>query len=595
MKKALSVTNKKGSSLIEALLAVAVFGLFVSAIVGGLIYGQESTVLAGQRQRATKIADECEEAARSIRDSGYTNLVNGTYGLTSTGGHWALTGASDVTDIFTRSITVADGSIDQKIITCNVNWAQNRQRSGNVQLVTYLTNWKTTILSSSQKGMLVFGDGGNSTDAIKYQIYDDNTGTWSVAANTADVDTSTSNKYVRSVEIFSSATRNEKVLVTRHYNGTRAWFYAQVFNGTTNTWGNVNLLSNFATTTNLDIQRFDGTYLANGDFVVLYSDNTAVPKFKVWNGTAWSSASGVVGKSTPSIGGIPSYITLKQRPGTNEAMAVIFDQSSDTNSLYFWIGANNTYETADWVLSVEHSNQAPLTTKKFADFEWSSTDATKGAMIYTNRSSDKQMDLKIWTADGFGSGAWSSATEYPTAQISNIGALSITAVKGTDNFIACNKDADSTPRYICMRADNSGWVSSSNTTVSAVTDPGVQISYGLGFEQTTSQYGISPFSDNTGILKYKKYTRASNAWDSTATNVNTVAVGTIETVRVIPNPNSDDLMIFAGDSSLDVYSVIFDGTNNSFYNTPAGKAWLVHGLNGSDVTDYWYDFVWDGM
>ncbi len=596
MPKAQLVIRRKGSTLIEALLAVTVFSLFVTAVVGGMIYGRESTSLAGQRQRATSLADECEEAVRGIRDGSYSNLVNGTYGLVLTGGHWTLSDIADTTDIFTRSVTIADGLANQKVITCNVSWQQNTQRNGSVQLVSYLTNWDTTV-NLSRNGMLVYGAGGTTSDTINYQIYNDNSGTWSSIASAADVDGATTNKYLRRVQLYSSPTRNEKILISRHYNGAGQWIYAQVYNGSTGTWGNVNQLATWNATTYLDVKNFGGTYLANGDFLTVYSDNTTTPKFKVWNGTSWSTASGIAGTATPSTGGIPNYIVAKQRPGSNEAMVAVFDQSSDTNSLYFWIGANGTYETADFVLSTEHSAAAPLATKQLVDFDWSASDTTKGALVYTSATNDRQMDLKIWTANGNGSGSWGTAAQFTPAQGSNIGALSISSIKGTASFVACDKNAAATPGIICMRANTSGWITTSNTTIAAATDTGIQSSYDFNAGLVSPTYGINVFSDNTGILKYIKFNISNNTWDVSPTSINSTAVGIIKTVRTVPNPITNDIIVITADANRALFSAIYDGSNNNMFSTPPAKAWQTIAGNGtgSATTDYWYDFVWDGI
>lgn len=135
---------QSGFSLVEVLLAVSVFSLIVTALTGGLIYGQQSTALAGMRSRAAILADEGLEAARNIRDENYSNLVNGTSGLVISSNQWTFSGSQDTTDIFTRQITVADAGTNRKQITSTVTWQQNPQRTGNVTLTTYLTNWKAS-------------------------------------------------------------------------------------------------------------------------------------------------------------------------------------------------------------------------------------------------------------------------------------------------------------------------------------------------------------------------------------------------------------------------------------------------------------------
>ena len=574
--------RQSGMSLVEVLLAIAIFAVVVTGVIGAIIYGQESTAVAGARERATKIAEEGIEAVRNIRDSGYSNLpVDGTYGLVISGGVWTLSGASDITDIFTRTVTLSTIDSRTRNVTVDVTWTQTVQRPGSISVNTYLTDWVTAV---ARNGMLVYGDGDSTTDAIKYQIYNDSAGTWSAAAATADVDAGSTNKSLRAARVYASSTRNEKVLVSRHYNGTGQWIYAQVYNGGTGTWGNVVQLATWNATTFLDVQNFDATYMANGDLMVVYSDNTSIPKYRIWDGSTWSAQS-----STTDFGDgdIPTYIVAKTRPATNEVMLASFTQSSDTDSEY--------YSGSAWSAVTSHATAAPLATKKFVDFAWSSSDVTKGALVYADAGNDKQMNIRIWTANGAGGGAWGTTAQYGTAQASNLGALEIDAIKGTVNFVACDKDANGTPRIICMRANTSGWVAASNVTVAAASDNGIQASYSLGFEQTTTTYGVMVYSDNTTTPKYKKFNVGTDTWDAAATNVSPVAVGAVKTARVAPNPITNDMMVLVADANLDLYSVVWDGTNNILFTAPAGKAWLAHGTNGSATTDYWYDFVWDGI
>lgn len=142
---------QKGFSLIEVILATALFALFVAALVGMYLYGQESTMLAGNRVRASLLAEEGLEAVRNIRDEGsegsFDALTAGTYGLATSSNQWVLSGSSDTTDIFTRSITITDVGADRKDITSTITWQQNPQRSGTLSLVTRLTDWLGTIAS----------------------------------------------------------------------------------------------------------------------------------------------------------------------------------------------------------------------------------------------------------------------------------------------------------------------------------------------------------------------------------------------------------------------------------------------------------------
>lgn len=128
--------------MIEVILAVSVFALIVTNLVGALIYGQESSSLSGARARAIFLAEEGLEATRNIRDSNFTNLLDGNHGLVVSANEWVFSGAQDTTDIFDRQISISTVDADTKQIISRITWQQNPQRSGSVELETYLTNWQ---------------------------------------------------------------------------------------------------------------------------------------------------------------------------------------------------------------------------------------------------------------------------------------------------------------------------------------------------------------------------------------------------------------------------------------------------------------------
>ena len=135
----------KGFSLVEAILAGALFSLIVGPLVGAIIYGRETTAVSGERVRAVFFAEEGLEAVRNIKSDGFGNLIDGTYGLDNSSNQWEFSGSEDTKDIFTRQIEIATVDENTKNITSNVFWEQNGQRSGNVSLVTQLTKWKRTF------------------------------------------------------------------------------------------------------------------------------------------------------------------------------------------------------------------------------------------------------------------------------------------------------------------------------------------------------------------------------------------------------------------------------------------------------------------
>jgi|SRR3989344_1360406 len=140
--------NSKGFSNIEALLSAAILILIVTAFMGAYSYGSQSTAIAGQRTRATFLAEEGLEAARNIRDSSFGNLAAGTYGLAISSNQWVFSGSSDTTGEFTRQLIVTSVDASRKQVTSTVTWQQNPQRAGSVSTTTYLTNWQDTVAAS---------------------------------------------------------------------------------------------------------------------------------------------------------------------------------------------------------------------------------------------------------------------------------------------------------------------------------------------------------------------------------------------------------------------------------------------------------------
>jgi prepilin-type N-terminal cleavage/methylation domain-containing protein len=180
----------RGFSLVEVLLAVSVFALLVTGLIGGLIYGQQSTSLAGQRARAIMLAEEGLLAVGNIQDFAWNELTLTSTGLNTTSSYWAFNGESTAEAIgdFTRTLTFADvcrddndfvtvcpGSytdVHTRQTTSTTTWQQNTQRTGSVAVTAYLTNWASQNWTQSDW----VGGSGQATwsDPTKYFSRDAN-------------------------------------------------------------------------------------------------------------------------------------------------------------------------------------------------------------------------------------------------------------------------------------------------------------------------------------------------------------------------------------------------------------------------------------
>lgn len=597
--KTLKQTSKfklsSGFTVVEVALAAAIYVIVSLGLVSITLQGIQNNRLAQEQTFATQFASEGIEAVRSIKQRGFTNLVNSaSTGVETSGGNWIFSGANNQVDKYTRVISVSDvnrdssgnivtapsGTLDPqtKKVVSTVTWNVTPARQNSVTLNQYLTNWKKT-------GILVYGNGGTTTDSMQYKIFNPDKDIWSTPASVADVDGGSSNRAPRVVRLYSSPTRIEKILISRHFDGVSQYIYAQVYNGST--WGNVQLLSSWISILFLDVQNFDGTYMDNDNFMVVYSDNTNIPKMRIWNGSSWSSQSSLT--SLGAADQIPSYLVAKARPGTNEVMAAFISLGSSrmTSTQY--------YDGSTWSAFTSHSFNAPVGTKKYMDFDWSPNNPLIGGLILSNSTNDRAQHIKIWTANGSGGGAWSAIANSANqgAGATRIGSMKIVGRPGANVFESCNNNTQSD--IICYQSSfTPAFSNPTNQTIETNTPGGSGLDFDLAFETLSGDPAIITYTDNSSTPKFKKFTASSTTWDASATSISTTgSPGVLRTAKTIPNPYSDDMIVLMGDANLDLATIFWDGQNNSMYSSPAGRAYTTHGTNGSALEEYWYDFSWD--
>lgn len=169
MQKAWSPTKASGFSVVEALLAATIFGMVAVGVIGAIVYGRQATAGAGEHARASYLAEEGIEAVRNIKAAAYSNLVDGTYGLVQSGGIWTLSGSSDTTGIFTRTVQIASGGTNRKAVTATVSWPQGTA-TAQTTAVTRLTNWTATISTGTSWANAIFGgsyDASSTNDGLE--------------------------------------------------------------------------------------------------------------------------------------------------------------------------------------------------------------------------------------------------------------------------------------------------------------------------------------------------------------------------------------------------------------------------------------------
>ena len=570
------MTTKKGFSLVEVLLATSIFALIVTALVGAWLYGQEATALAGKRARANHLVQEGLDASRNIRDDAFSNLADGTYGLVLSGGVWTLSGASDTVGEFTRTVSVATVDVDTKSITATVTWQQNAQRTGTATSVSYLADWQATKVGtgSGKGGLLVYADLSGADDVVRYKQFVGGTGLWGSELTVPEIGVPR-DRDTRRVEVYASPTRTEAVLITKHVQagpGDDTYIYGQVWDGTT--WADLQLMSSWAGQDQPSARDFDGAYLDNGDFMLVYEDDTNTPKYRTWDGVSWSSES-----STVDVGGNPAWIVVRQRPGTDQVMMAVKDQVSDTNTS-FWNGAT-------WGAVTEHATDSSADTIETLAFEWSPNATNLGALTFNDQNDEPLPNVQIYNSS---TSTWGTNVENASVT-SNVRAAVLAARSNATEWIGCFNDNNADIN--CLETDATpSWTS---PTEIATATTGNQHTHTIAYEQVTSDLALSVYAEGPGavaeqIPKWRTYDPSTNIW-SGQNSLATLGAA-LEVSQVVPDPSGDDMLILMGDTSQDLWTIVWDGSVDAFYTT-GGLAQTEHGTSGSNDIDQWFDFAWE--
>lgn len=346
---------QQGFSVIEVILASALFVIFATAAISSLLQGYDLNRLGAEETVATQFATEGMEAVRSIKNQSFSNLANSTgTGVTKPSVSWEFGGANNTllhnsTDNYVRVITIADvkrdvsgnivqegGNLDPmtKKITSTVSWKASAARNNSIVLSSYATDWKAPIVVGGPPMMAY----SKTTSTPFYR-------TWDGSAWSAEGSAQVVGGNINYIVLKSSRTRNEAVLGTLDSNGN---IYAQVWNGTS--WGTPTPMANVGSA-NATTQSFDIAYEKSGDRLVMaYLPNATSVDFayRIWDGATWSAATTI---DTPPTTGIIKSIDMTQNPisTSNEIAMVMMDANIGVYGMV-WTGStwSNMGDAAVW-------------------------------------------------------------------------------------------------------------------------------------------------------------------------------------------------------------------------------------------------------
>ena len=101
---------KKGQSILEVIIAMAIFAMVSSAMVSLIVGSFSGLEQGGEHTRAEALAQEGIEAVRSIRDRAWNENTYSTSSVVVSGSEWIFDGEGTTEAIgqFTRTISFED-------------------------------------------------------------------------------------------------------------------------------------------------------------------------------------------------------------------------------------------------------------------------------------------------------------------------------------------------------------------------------------------------------------------------------------------------------------------------------------------------------
>lgn len=336
-------TKNDGFSLIEIIMAIAIFAVLAGGGLTGFIPVLNQNRQSGEILEANRLAEEGLEAARSIRNRNYNLVSNGTVGVGISNNLWNFVGTSDVTDKYTRQLIISTASRDAggtlslsgtsdpdtKLVTSKITWNYSVGDTKQFSLNTILTNWRQTISGTGPDGgLIVYGDG---TTAPVWRTYTTTSNTFSTESKTPTL--------VGSPRNFVIKTSPQKTEAIAGISTNTGILYIYCFDGTTWTQDWSVTVGGTATT-----RRFDIAYETNsGSVVVLYSTNTANNNELAFRKKAGNTGCGGSGWQATTnysplrTAGIVHWVKMASDPrSTSNIIAALWSDSASDLSAAIW-------------------------------------------------------------------------------------------------------------------------------------------------------------------------------------------------------------------------------------------------------------------
>ena len=419
----------------------------------------------------------------------------------------------------TNSYYNATGLIANTNYTITVH---TKDHTGNINN-TDVNSTAATLPNEEQGGDEGFGSQGtvivtyydtNDGDTPRYKIW--NGSEWGDENSANDV--GGNNKHWHILE--SSRTRDEIIFATQDDSKD---INVQVWNGSE--WGAVLELS--TNSEYKDQRNVDIAYETDSDrAIIAYLSNSddTLPRYRIWDGTSWSSEYADVQEVSP-YGHDIRWIELVSRPNSNEILMITMNN--------YWDLYVQVWDGSEWSdLNYLEDNPETVSYQNF-DAVCEQV-APYDCMVAWSDGSSNQPRYKIW--DGTG---WSSESSGNSVGSSNIYWVELAADPSSDDIALGTLDSGKDLNVQIWDGSSFG----SNTQLDSSCETNSRKGFDLVYETNSSQLMVAYGDRNDDSPDYYIY---DGSWSSKQSSLD--IGGDQNWVDLYRNPNTDEIMMICSDN-----------------------------------------------
>ncbi len=593
--------GQSGLSVIEVILASAIFVVFATGATSVVLQGLDSNRLGIEQAVANQYASEGIEAAKSIKNQAFANLINtSATGITRSAGNvWQFAGTENILEKYTRVIKVetvsrdgtppngnivaSGGTVDSdtKKITSTVSWNFSPGRANSVILTTYLSDWRKAI--SGDSGIIAYGDTTAST-LPKYRLFTDSSNNFA-----AEISAPTGTAVAKSIGIKTSPTKREAVAGYVYTSGATATLQIMCFDGTTwtNDWS---VVVNSAASANT--KKFAITYeTQSGDVLVVYSRNATATNaldYRTKSGTAgcgtanWSAAASLPTGTSVTTGNVQWVKMASDARASSDLIALTWADINSDLGAAIWSGT--AWSTTN-LKSLETALEVASASQDVDSFEVQ-YESLSGNIMVVWGSGGTQNTNGAWYNRCVGGAAactWTAARTAITAMANDATNLDLAANPNTNEMVFAsigNAGSDLQVAYW----SGSAWSSTggndidNSTGTPAAGTKMVSAGWLINGSVTKSVITYSDVPSNNVVVNWATGTGASFTKESDCTTTSNPACSPSKANSVtkiwrdvIMDPvNKDQLMFIWSDSDSDLFAKRLTMSSSGAFTSPDG-------------------------